>query len=131
MFERVTVIVPHPDPVYGNRVLLVREADDLFILPGGGVGLGETPEDAAHRNLHETTGLKAREMRPLFDFGGKLAHHQVFEAVGVSGIPRPLGGVVEFEWFPPGWGRNNIYSSMIHIMTRWVSEYAEVSSPGA
>lgn len=42
--------------VRGNKILLVSERNS-YHLPGGGVNLGETPEDAVVREAKEETGL--------------------------------------------------------------------------
>jgi 8-oxo-dGTP diphosphatase len=48
--------------VEGDRILLARlsaiEVDvGAWTLPGGGIGFGEHPDDACHRELEEETGL--------------------------------------------------------------------------
>jgi len=60
---RVRVIVPSRD-----RILMVqhRDEDGLFwILPGGGVEPGETPAEAAVREVWEEAGARCRIVRPL------------------------------------------------------------------
>lgn len=42
-----------------NQILLVQRKDiPLWVLPGGGIDLGETPEQAVIREIFEETGLK-------------------------------------------------------------------------
>src|SRR5439155_4973129 len=50
----------------GGRILLVRESDDRWWLPGGGVEHGEHPFDALRREVREETGLEV-EIRRLRD----------------------------------------------------------------
>ena len=56
----------------GDRILLAehRRADGSYwVLPGGAVEPGETPEQAAVREVHEETGLLIRLERHLFTDG--------------------------------------------------------------
>ncbi|MCX6727941.1 MAG: NUDIX domain-containing protein [Candidatus Saccharibacteria bacterium] len=44
-----------------NKVLLVHRRDrDLWVLPGGAMETGESPDDAVVREVNEETGLRVR-----------------------------------------------------------------------
>jgi len=52
----------------GNKILLVKHQfpeRSFYILPGGGVEQGETPEEAALRELNEECGLVGEIIRPI------------------------------------------------------------------
>ena len=94
--QRATAIVRH-----NGRVLLVRDKGRTpFMLPGGGIYDGESPEVAVVRELAEETALNATDVRYLFQHGGKYNRHHVF-SVDVEGevdvSQDPL--VVEFVWW--------------------------------
>ena len=58
-------------------ILVVREMDDTFSLPGGGAEGHERREEAAIRELREETGLETLESRFLFRHLGRprRSHH--------------------------------------------------------
>src|SRR3954467_6763107 len=64
-----------------RRVLLIRrfrEGDQYWVVPGGGVELGETIEDAARREIWEETSLELRsELSPLIDIESFDERHGV------------------------------------------------------
>lgn len=61
--EAARALVVDPD----NRVLLVRfdfPARTVWATPGGGIDIGETPEDALRRELLEEVGLRDPQIGP-------------------------------------------------------------------
>lgn len=53
-----------------QRVLLVRHAEGPWVLPGGSMDPGETPADAAVREMWEESGLLVEPVRILGVYGG-------------------------------------------------------------
>ncbi len=92
-----------------GKVLLLRRADeDLWCLPKGRVDPGETDEEAAIREVHEETGLRAKILRRLpevhysFHRPAELENVdksvQYFLAEAVGGRVRPEPGFDEARW---------------------------------
>lgn len=74
-----------------QRVLLVRQIDDLWVLLGGGVEPGETILDGIRREFKEETGLEIEPKRLLWlgdgiDFEYKTHH------IGVTYLAEVIGG---------------------------------------
>jgi 8-oxo-dGTP diphosphatase len=97
-----------------RRVLLIRRAQEplkgQWSLPGGGVELGETLEQAVAREVLEETGLEV-DVGPIVDVldritrddDGRVQHHYVL----VDFVCRPSGGILAsasdadaVEWVP-------------------------------
>jgi 8-oxo-dGTP diphosphatase len=85
-----------------GRVLVARRRADAEHLPGawefpgGKIEDGETPEQAARRELAEETGLTASALEPLttavFDYPDRLLRFHAFVATGLVGEPDVDGG---------------------------------------
>jgi 8-oxo-dGTP pyrophosphatase MutT (NUDIX family) len=89
MRQRVAVII-----FDGANILLLyrqKQGRSYYVIPGGGVELGETLEEAAIRETQEETGLEVRLGNKLWThlWGEQLEHY--FLATQFSGIPH-LGG---------------------------------------
>jgi 8-oxo-dGTP diphosphatase len=93
------------------RVLLVRRKHDPFAgcwaLPGGFVGMEETLEAAARRELHEETGLTVGRLVQLHTFGdpGRDPRGRTISIVylglvtGKAPVPRAGDDAADAGWF--------------------------------
>lgn len=107
--ERATVVVRRD-----GRVLLVHGRTPTFAMPGGGIEIGESPADAAERELFEETGLKATQTQFLFILETDVHRHHVFLAEA-EGQVQPGPEVHEYLW----WDRTRsipIYSHVDSIL---------------
>lgn len=74
-----------------ERILMVQHVQAerrYWTLPGGGREAGESPEQAAVRELREETGLCGQVLRPLFDeaFGRGLCRCFLLAAAGEAAL---------------------------------------------
>ena len=95
-----------------KRVLLVRRgqppSEDLWAIPGGKVGLGETLQAAAEREIREETGVSIRALEPVYTFDhierdetGRIRFHYVIvdmRAEYLSGAIRSGDDAREARW---------------------------------
>lgn len=109
----VREVVEHPDAVAvvavdgDGRVALVRQyrhplGTDLLELPAGTLDVpGESPEQAAHRELAEEVGLATDVLLPLGSMwnsaGWSDERTTLFLACGVRQVPRPAGFTADEE----------------------------------
>jgi ADP-ribose pyrophosphatase YjhB (NUDIX family) len=94
----------------GDRILLVQHAKAgrrYWLLPGGGVEVGESLAAAIVREVEEETGLRVEPGRLLLvcesiEPGGRHRVNLVFSAVPGSGELRTGDGVVDAAWTERG-----------------------------
>jgi 8-oxo-dGTP diphosphatase len=94
----------------GGEILLIRRRDnDLWALPAGLVEAGQTPAEAAIKELWEEAGIRGTATRLLGIFDGRLwdAPSRVhmlrlaFLVESPDSTPAPGVEVVEARFFPP------------------------------
>ncbi|WP_175870149.1 NUDIX hydrolase [Burkholderia sp. BCC0397] len=94
--ERATVVCYRD-----GRVLLVTRAASRWALPGGTIKRGETPLEAAHRELCEETGMTGQHLVYSMQFTGLAkVHHVFFAEVGPDQTPQANNEIEKCKWFP-------------------------------
>lgn len=123
----------HPIPGVGaivvssHGVLLARRDKDpgegLWSIPGGGVELGETQEEAIVREVFEETGVKCKVLELINtadlitpDEHGKIEYHFILNhylAQALTESVRPETADGEVSWFHPDYLPSDMASEAI------------------
>lgn len=86
-----------------HKVLLIKRRDiPVWVLPGGGVEPGESPETAACREMLEETGFEVKIVRKIATYSpsnrlSKTTHF--YEVATLSGSPSTGSETREIEFF--------------------------------
>jgi 8-oxo-dGTP diphosphatase len=89
-------------------VRLERPGRSFWVLPGGAVEEGESPEEAAVREVREETGLAVELERLLFVDGPRIDGEIVIRSPRYTFLGRVVGGelrpdpseIAAVEWMP-------------------------------
>ncbi|MDB4897459.1 MAG: MutT-like protein [Firmicutes bacterium] len=117
----------------GDRILLVQRGRPPFQgywgLPGGGMELGETVEEAIVREVAEETGLQVTVSRFLGyanaidrDEADKVRYHYVilyFEVQGVDGVLRAADDAADVAWVTPEEARRRPLTDAVERCLAW------------
>jgi 8-oxo-dGTP pyrophosphatase MutT (NUDIX family) len=95
----------------GPLIALTREGDwPLYVLPKGGVEVGETYEEAARREIEEEAGLSELKLIGYLGRRDRLSftrtrwmsiHYYLFTTTQETGIPTDSAHHFGVWWFPP------------------------------
>jgi 8-oxo-dGTP pyrophosphatase MutT (NUDIX family) len=122
-----------------NRVLLCQlEGDDLWVLPGGGIGLHETLQETVERELFEEANFEIKVQRLLwiienfFIFNAKKHHVLEFYFLVAPKEPTGIWEKDEFEGQEDFLGANNFWNlpegrTLLHFKWFDISKLSEVN----
>ena len=85
-----------------NKVLLIKRRDvSVWVIPGGGIEKGETPENAAIREVWEESGYEIKIIRRVaeYTYRGKNKKNYMFEAIVTGGKAKLSNESKEIAFF--------------------------------
>lgn len=93
MRERAAIIIKKD-----NQVLLIyryKNGREYYVIPGGGIKRGETPLQAAVREIQEETSLEVSEVRPFWQFNNRGNNEYYFYTENFKGQLQFIGPEIQ------------------------------------
>lgn len=85
----------------GNQILFVRKPKSKWALPGGKIESGETPAEAAVRELEEETGIVTDDLIQLARYEvGDTVHFVFITLLDENHKPYPNQEIAACKWHP-------------------------------
>jgi 8-oxo-dGTP pyrophosphatase MutT (NUDIX family) len=104
-----------------KKIVLVKRRDiPVWVIPGGGIEKGETPEEAAIRETREESGFEIiinRKVAEYIHIGSKKKNH-LFEGVVVGGRARLSNESKEVKFFELG----NLPENRHPLINEWLAD---------
>lgn len=99
--QKAVLLGPAPE----RRVLLLKNQQGVWELPGGPLHVGESPEEGLKRAVRETTGLDVKVNRPVHTTAWELtetgAFAVIYRARSSTEQATLAGGHAEAVWLAP------------------------------
>lgn len=119
MKKAVIAVVFHPQT---NAILLIKRRDvPVWVMPGGGVDPGESPEEAVIRECFEETGLHVKIKRQVAEYTplNRLAHLTYFyECIPLDGEISTGSETRDIDYFPI----NKLPKDLFFIHHDWIED---------
>ena len=113
----------------GSKVLLIKRRDiPVWVLPGGGIDAGESPESAACREMEEETGFRVEIVRKIAEYSptNRLARFTHFyEVKALDGALQTGAETLDFAFFPV----NSLPKDLPPPYRHWITD-AAAKQPG-
>ncbi|MCX5716063.1 MAG: NUDIX hydrolase [Candidatus Omnitrophica bacterium] len=122
----------------GFVILLIKDSYGRWTWPKGHIENGETPPQAAEREIGEETGLKDIKLvegldKIQYSFGrgrgriSKTVYLYLFEATGIENLKALKGEIESAEWFSPEEALERIeYKGAKEVLKRAVDRFREI-----
>jgi 8-oxo-dGTP diphosphatase len=125
--RRATVICRHEE-----EILFVRKRNAKWNLPGGRVEKGETPLQAAMREMAEETGLIFDQLSYVSQYRDDKVVHFLFEAIpGANQKPRAANEIDDCRWFTvKELGKRNVRSAIRTLLKRCAADMGREATVG-
>ena len=123
--RRATVIYRRDE-----EILFVRKRNAKWNLPGGRVEQGETPLQAAVREMAEETGLTFDQLSYVSEYEHDRVIHFLFETRRTGQCkPRPCNEIDDCRWFSANdLNKRNVRGSIRTLLKRCASDSANRSA---